>query len=287
MGEKLGFALRHYKENKAEVIEKEVKEMKANKIGSIFLMSVLALAGIGVSYAGFYDEISVYGTVDTATVDVELVDYSCTIVWKIYDWTGTEPVDIPIGLTINIVGEIAIYYGPCLTEAEELDMVDYLDDYFTVLGPISSAHAEQAYDENGEIIDDTVEMTYDNLFPCVDFCADFVFHYVGSIPGRINTAEIFSGDQWLIDLWALHQSGSPYGAWVQAWFVEPIIVNEVIVGWTQGEPVDVGTQLHYCDYVWVELCIHLPQDNELQGLTGTFTGEITVFQWYECENIDG
>ena len=50
---------------------------------------------------------------------------------------------------------------------------------------------------------------------------------------------------------------------------------------TISEPVDVGTQLHYCDYVYVRLIIHLPQDNALQGLSGAFTGTIGVIQWNE------
>ena len=50
--------------------------MRRNKIGSMFLVSVLALAGIGISYAGFSDSISVYGTVDTATVNLDIVAYS-------------------------------------------------------------------------------------------------------------------------------------------------------------------------------------------------------------------
>ena len=60
-----------------------MKNTKKGKIGTIFLVSILALAGVGISYAGFTDYIFVYGTVDTATVDIELTDwYSGTFVWN-------------------------------------------------------------------------------------------------------------------------------------------------------------------------------------------------------------
>ena len=58
--------------------------MEKNKIGTIFLISVLALAGIGASYAGMTDSIKIYGTVKTATVDLEIDSYSGTWIWKVW-----------------------------------------------------------------------------------------------------------------------------------------------------------------------------------------------------------
>ena len=59
--------------------------MKTNKIGTIFLVSILALAGIGVSYSGFIDVIKVHGEISTAYVDFEIEKYSGTWVWKDFD----------------------------------------------------------------------------------------------------------------------------------------------------------------------------------------------------------
>lgn len=58
--------------------------MRKDKIGTIFLVTVLALAGVGISYAGFTDSITVYGTADTATVVLDIEAYSGTDVYKVY-----------------------------------------------------------------------------------------------------------------------------------------------------------------------------------------------------------
>ena len=50
--------------------------MNSSKIGTIFFVSVLALAGIGISFAGLTDIIHVYGSVSTATVDLDVHNYS-------------------------------------------------------------------------------------------------------------------------------------------------------------------------------------------------------------------
>ena len=63
--------------------------MNKNKIGTLFLVSTLALAGVGVSYAGLFDEIFVSGYVEAATVDIVVDSYSGTYVWKI--WGPGEP----------------------------------------------------------------------------------------------------------------------------------------------------------------------------------------------------
>jgi hypothetical protein len=246
------------------------------KIGSLFMVSVLALAGLGISYAGFTDAISVYGTVDTATVDIELETwFSGTWVWKVYG--GTYQGD-----------EIYVDYawvGEQLTADEILALSEFAGA--TTAIPISSSFAAAGGDYD-------VVMTYDNLFPCIDFEADFIVHYVGSIPAKINVAEIFSdtGDlypgsqlNFLDWLWAYHliPGNEAYGAWVEAYRCFPIFdTDEVtIIGWNidEAQPVDVGYQLHNCNYVYVKLVIHLPQDNLLQGLTGTFGGNIGVIQW--------
>ena len=246
--------------------------MRKNKVGSIFLVSMLALAGLGMSYAGFTDAISVYGTVDTATVDIDWIGwYSGTWVWKVW---GTGQPD----------GEIYKFSGWVANKPTDAQVQDMFPGCQVEFVSESYAAAGTDYD---------VIMTYDNLFPCIDFEADFIFHYGGSIPAKINVAEIFPLTEdpydetavgFLTWLWNYHLNNPGYGAWVEAYRAYPIYngVNEII-GWNinEEEPVDVGTQLHFCDYVYVKLVIHLPQDNLLQGLTGTFDGTIGVIQWYD------
>ena len=59
--------------------------MKRNKIGTLFLVTVLSLAGLGVAYAGFTDSISIFGTVNTATVELDIEAYSGTDVYKVWN----------------------------------------------------------------------------------------------------------------------------------------------------------------------------------------------------------
>jgi hypothetical protein len=81
---------------------------------------------------------------------------------------------------------------------------------------------------------------------------------------------------------------SGFGAYVEAYRCHPLISNEEIIDWAidYTDPVDVGYQLHYCNYVYIKLVIHLPQDNMYQGLSGIFTGKVGVIQWNDqCEDI--
>jgi len=123
-----------------------------NKIGTVFLVSMLALAGLGASYAGFSDIITVYGEVDTATVELEITGYSGTWVYKVLS-TGAV-------YTTHIANEMA--GNP---------------DYLLV------AYSEAMPDPSG-VYD--VYMKWWNIFPCIDFMADIQVHYIGSIPGHVT-----------------------------------------------------------------------------------------------------
>jgi len=305
MGETLGFALRQKKEMKAEVNEKEEsKKMKRNKTGAMFMVSVLALAGIGISYAGFTDAIYVYGTVDTATVDIDWIGwYSGTWVYKIWGFPVDPqlPADWTEPFLYDLDNEILIYRGFTKDQPLESDVLAWATANEGTAELV--AYAEAGEGGTGMSLPDTtavvsdVDMEYDNLFPCIDFCADFIFHYGGSIPAKVNVAEIFPilysvmypDSEELAELWAIYQ-GNPdagFGMWVEAYRAEPLFDDNDdtpedyahILDWEIGEAVDVGTQLHYCDYVMVKLCIHLPQDNYWQGLNGAFGGKIGVIQW--------
>ena len=59
--------------------------MKSQKIGALFIISILALTGIGISYAGLTDSFYIFGTAKTAVVEFMDITYSGTNVWKMYD----------------------------------------------------------------------------------------------------------------------------------------------------------------------------------------------------------
>ena len=75
--------------------------MKRDKIEALFLVSVLALSGIGIAYAGWTDTIFVSGTVQTGYVGYEVTEYTGTWVWKHYaDEDG------------NQLHETVVHFGP-------------------------------------------------------------------------------------------------------------------------------------------------------------------------------
>jgi hypothetical protein len=113
-----------------------------------------------------------------------------------------------------------------------------------------------------------VAMTFQNLFPTTsgNITADVKLHYVGSIPAHIALDDlaysVISGadlTQYMVEEWDYKPNG-------EAWQYD----------------VDPETiQLHYCDYLWLKVRFLLPQDNALQGASGTISGSLVATQWNE------
>lgn len=242
--------------------------MKTQKVGSLFLVSILALAGIGISYAGFTDTLYIFGEVNTATVSLEVEDYSATHVYKM--WGKTAPTEAQLE---SQFGDIILEYN---TNEEVLILRGFVDDLpteaevtaFFVNYPCEAELVSQAYAEQGSDPYD-IHMVYDNLFPCKYFTADFVLNYTGSIPAKL-WADITTTDSWLLDLAAAGEI--EIKAYDVTWDGST---------WIKGDMVDIGHQVHNGDHVYIELTIHLPQDNKYQGKTGSFTAHVTALQWNE------
>jgi hypothetical protein len=274
----------------------------------MFLISTLALAGIGVSYAGFTDEIYVYGTVDCGTVEFEIVDgwYSGTWVYKI--WGFEEPEDPPGDpdyvdpVVYDLDDEILIYRGFTQLVPPEGVVLAWASNNggFAELIAYSEAMPGTTSFPDPAIQDYyDVDIVYDEILPCIDFTSDFIIHYTGSLPCKTGEAQIMpitqdeydaTGTGFLTYLWEMYQSNPTdgFGAWVEAYRCYPIHEDPTdpttpIIGWTidYSDPIDETYQLHYCYYVYLQLTIHLPQDNFFQGLSGTFGGMISVIQWYD------
>jgi hypothetical protein len=122
------------------------------------------------------------------------------------------------------------------------------------------AYAE-AMPGNGDPYD--VNVVFENLFPCIDFIADIEITYTGTVPGKINdiSFEVPVGYEWINELIL---SGDIYAT---------ARCNE--------EVVELGYQLHKDDVIHIELHIHIPQDNSLMDLSGSFTATFEVMQWNE------
>ena len=243
--------------------------MKKDKIGTIFLVSILALAGIGVSFAGLTDTIHVYGTVSTATVDLVIEGYSGTWVWKVWCNDPTQAPD----------GEIVVTHDP-----DYDPIADYPDCQREL---ISFAEGRDPTDDDPPKEDDTpydAVIEFDNLFPCIDFMADIVFHYVGSIPAKLTYDWGWTGQGITL----------PDGTVITDDFIDWLMENGHMTGTIYkynvddrefNIPIDQNYQLHYCDLIKLIVTIHLPQQNWLQGLSGTGYVNFNLIQWNDqCDD---
>jgi len=211
------------------------------KIGLLCLALVLALGALGVGYAAWTDTITIEGTVNTGSVDINVEYYSGTDIYK--NLTTEEMVTVH--WVKDAAGSIKWSSGQPPTNG--------------LLVAWAAAAPGKA--------DDTVLVTYNGTFPCQALVADIIVHYEGTIPAMV-TAEIDTDDPWLEDLWNAGDAGV-YGALFNMEsgfeFIGPI--------------VELPIQMHYCDYAKVWLWFHLPQDDTLMNQTGSFNATITAIQW--------
>ena len=237
------------------------------RTGLLALALVLALGALGVGYAAWTDEVYLEGAVETGTLDINIMGCSSTFVY-----TNTDD-------------DVLIYY---VTGSDK--PVDVPDGYTLV------AKAVTTYD-NGGNDEDTATITFEGLFPEVDFQADLQLQYLGSVPARVSAAEIFPSnndpdkDNLLAALWQLGTNtkdepdpNDRYGAWVDG-------VLQPFSGGTQEISDPLGIQLHQEDTVHITLHVRLPQEPpegfeyDLTNLDNLlFTGKITVIQWNEYDD---
>ena len=231
--------------------------MRRTKIGIMFLVFVLALAGIGITYAGFTDTIYVYGTVDTGTVEFEIVKYSGTDVWKV--WGPDIPTD----------DEIYIYRG---FEDNRPTANDVLAMYpaGTQVLLVASSWAQDGTAHKGKDYD--VDMVWDNIFPCIDFTADVLIHYIGSVPAKVDFPII----EW-------HQGRSLFYDYVTIKAFS--YIKETDGTYTKDFEITTWPyQVHECYNIGFEVTIHIPQNNDFQDKHGEFSFNIKAIQWNDqCE----
>lgn len=228
-------------------------KMNTAKLGVMFIVAAMALAGVGAGYSAWFDTITITGTVNTGSVEWEVTGYSCTYVWKVYDLGPGYHAPILEYLTADAFKEIAIYRGPCIDPATIEAL--FHDCTIELISSATAAQGTGDYDVN---------VVFENLFPCIDFIADIEITYTGSVPGKINdiSFEVPVGYEWINELIL---SGDIYAT-----------ARDV-----NGEVVEIGYQLHKDDVIYIELHIHIPQDNSLMDLSGSFTATFEVMQWNE------
>jgi hypothetical protein len=120
------------------------------KIGLLCMALVLALGMLGVGYAMWKDEVTIEGTVNTGTVEIEIVELSETYVYK--NVTSRDMVMSPVPLV-----------------GADLEL-------------IASATSE----DTSTPTEKKVTMTFTNIFPtCQPISADVMLHYNGTVPAHV------------------------------------------------------------------------------------------------------
>jgi len=223
--------------------------MKSAKLGVMFLVSLMALAGTGVAFSAWTDTITIAGQVDTGSVSWEITGYSGTYVYK-----DLGPKDLD---DIVVVSQM-------LPQAPDHSWKYGIADNGDLCYLVSWCYASAGTDDHNAVMD------YDNLFPLTGvggspvFCADITIKYTGSIPGKINNINFASDIP---------------GDWLQTLINKGYITAQYYNA--AGDKVGLGYQLHCGDTVTVDICIIIPQDNTLMSHSGSFSASLEVIQWNE------
>jgi hypothetical protein len=227
------------------------------KVGLIMVALVVAIGLMGAAFASWMDSLTISGEVSTGDLDLEVVRYSGTWVWKmpdhgIYEWHGW---------TDEFPG----------TPTDAVDLIAYA----LMRAPGTGEDA------------DVVGETY-NIFPFESFMCDVLLHYNGSVPAIVWAEQAYlTGDQALIDIMGWDYSipapkaifdTATVGTYDGTTFT-PAAFNE---GFGPGRiNLYNGWQMHYCDYLLRQVIMDLPQDNTLQGLSAQWGVDINAIQWNE------
>lgn len=254
--------------------------MRRNQIGTVFIISMLAITGIGVSFAGMNEIIHIYGTASTATVTFDVVWYSGTWVWKVWGWDGVTP-DHPNdpdpftdwGIINDDDGgeviwdpahEILIYRGNASKKPTDQMIIDWLSYYpgsqfelqsYGIGRPANPANANEINPVTNEIYDGVIDFW--QVMPEILYTADIVIHYTGCIPAKVMNdpemiwtgTEITLPDGTVVD-WTTYlkeNTGQDQGMYSFLYHFN-----------SQGPDIEEGDQLHYCDLIKLEVGILLP-----------------------------
>jgi hypothetical protein len=258
--------------------------MNRNKIGTLFFVSMLSLAGIGVGYAGLFDIITVHGDISTATVELKIEDYSGTWFYKIYGFPGIPPDPPGIPVKYSLQGEILVYKG-YESDSDEYPGDTAVKDWAFVNGGVAElvawakgrkVLASDPTQDDGTPYDAVVEFW--NVFPCFEWHADLDFHYLGSIPAKVINVDMdFTGD-----IVPLPPDGGQSGDWLK--YLQNLDPPQFSYSFGNS-PVADGLQLHWCDHLYFNVNLKIPQWNDFQGISGKGYLTVTVRQWNDdCDD---
>lgn len=252
--------------------------MNTKKIGTLFLISILSLATIGISYAGYIDVITITGTVTTGTVDIDLEYVEGTWVWKNIE-NHHRNINYGLATPEDIPEDDDNQPGDDFTANQETPSW-YTDPNMLLYSYVTAFNDSQQ--------DDLIHIKWDNITPIEGIEKEYVIklklHYVGKTPARIQK----DGIQFVWDAADLIDIDGQTGVnWIQ-WLLENEYIEYTFVFADEnGEPteyiVDECTQLHYCDRIWLIIKGEIPQRQEFQGLQGHLGLTINLIQFDEAD----
>jgi len=215
------------------------------KIAILALTLVVALGALGIGYAAWTDQVVINGTVSTGSLDLNVVNWSNTWVWKV---PGTA-----------YPGEIYVAHQ---WETDPTNDQAPAGAITSNLWPDGNMHYELAIADSDNDGDDAVLITFANLFPDIDFTADFLMRYDGTIPAKVWLDQIVCSNEALSQYMTVkYYTSNAAGEYLQ--------------------PIEGALQMHDGDYAIVAITINIPEDNELMNLSGTIQGTINAIQWNE------
>lgn len=232
--------------------------MKHNidKMAAIFIASIFALSGLGIAYAAWTDTITIDGDVNTGSVLWEFqAPYTITDPYDTATW-GYLPEGIPGNeyyfRDYNCDPNNGFYgWGPT-----QYDPVHYPE-------PKNVGHGYLIEEDSH-----TLKLDIYNAYPGYYNHADFWVHYIGSIPGKIDSLVIKNEAGIVIE--TITDLG------IYEFDISGDGISDMQIKW--GHPF--GDQLHYCNErdVSFGFCFlqPLPQDSVI-----TLYLEYVVVQWNE------
>jgi hypothetical protein len=235
-------------------------------MGILALALVIALGAMGVAYSAWTEDLYINSTVQLGNLDIDICGTSSTFVYKVPG----------LGMT---------QYGQDI-------QVDYY--YTTDPNPytppaegtlVAQANTQDTSQETDDV--DSVLMTFEGVFPDIDFMTDIELKYLGSIPAKVSLVEISSDDDIMDELQQLWQYGdityapNTYGIWIDAELSTDDGTTWIPV--PSGDLELLGLPLEQDDLLHIQMHVLLPEEPDYEHLNLSFTGLISVVQWNEYE----
>jgi hypothetical protein len=162
------------------------------KIGLLCMALVLALGMLGVGYALWKDEVTIEGTVNTGTVEIDIIELSETYVYKNITPNAAEPL---------VKSNVPLVSGDLLL--------------------VASATADIVSTDPKEI-----EMTFTNIFPTPTagpIKADVMLHYNGTVPAHVVLETDYIDpllEPYLIETWELSKDDRQTWEPIEDWEIQ-------------------------------------------------------------------